>query len=74
MPANCLRHVGLCKTCQFREEAWDVSNASYAIISPQPGAVRGTSVSVSPAQTTTCTLDATNQYGRSMATVTVNVQ
>ena len=53
--------------------SWDVSNASYVIISPQLGAVRGTSVSVNPAQTTTYTLYATNQYGRSMTTVTVNV-
>jgi hypothetical protein len=37
------------------------------------GAVRGTSVTVSPAQTTTYTLYATNQYDRSAATVTVNV-
>jgi hypothetical protein len=53
--------------------SWNVSSASYVIVSPQVGAVRGTSVTVSPAQTTTYTLYATNQYGRSMATVTVNV-
>jgi hypothetical protein len=53
--------------------SWSVSNASYVIVSPQVGAVRGTSVTVSPAQTTTYTLYATNQYDRSMATVTVNV-
>jgi hypothetical protein len=53
--------------------SWNVSSASYVIVSPQLGAVRGTSVTVSPAQTTTYTLYATNQYGRSMATVTVNV-
>ena len=53
--------------------SWSVSNASYVIVSPQVGAVRGTSVTVSPAQTTTYTLYATNQYGRNMATVTVNV-
>jgi hypothetical protein len=53
---------------------WSVSGASYLIVSPQLGAVRGTSVSVTPAQTTTYTLYATNQYGRSTATVTVNVQ
>ena len=45
--------------------SWSVSNASYVIVSPQAGAVRGTSVTVSPAQTTTYTLYATNQYGRS---------
>lgn len=54
--------------------SWDVSNASYVIISPQVGAVRGTSVTLQPTQTTTYTLYATNQYGRSMTTVTVNVQ
>jgi hypothetical protein len=54
--------------------SWDVSNASYVIISPQAGAVRGTSVMVQPAQTTTYTLYATNQFGRTTATVTVNVQ
>ena len=53
--------------------SWDVSNASYVIISPQAGAVRGTSVAVTPTQTTTYTLYATNQYGRSMATVIVSV-
>ena len=53
---------------------WDVSNAGYVIVSPQVGAVRGTSVTVQPGQTTTYTLYATNQYGRSTATVTVTVQ
>jgi hypothetical protein len=53
---------------------WDVSNAGYVIVSPQVGAVRGTSVTVQPAQTTTYTLYATNPYGRSTATVTVTVQ
>ncbi len=53
--------------------SWNVSNASYVIVSPQAGAVRGSSVTVSPGQTTTYTLYATNQFGRSMATVTVNV-
>jgi hypothetical protein len=53
--------------------SWSVSNASYVIVSPQAGAVRGTSVTVNPGQTTTYTLYATNQYGRNTATVTVNV-
>jgi hypothetical protein len=53
--------------------SWSVSNASYVIVSPQVGAVRGTSVTVNPAQTTTYTLYATNQYGRNTATVTVTV-
>ena len=53
--------------------SWNVSGASYLIVSPQIGAVRGPSVSVTPTQTTTYTLDATNQYGRTTATVTVTV-
>jgi hypothetical protein len=53
--------------------SWNVNGASYLIVSPGPGAVRGNSVSVSPSQTTTYTLSATNQYGRSAAMVTVNV-
>jgi hypothetical protein len=53
--------------------SWNVGNATYVIVSPQIGAVRGSSVTVSPGQTTIYTLYATNQYGRSMATVTVNV-
>ena len=54
--------------------AWSVTNASYVIVSPQIGAVRGGNVNLSPAQTTVYTLYATNQYGRSTATVTVTVQ
>lgn len=53
---------------------WNVSGASYLIISPEVGAVRGTSVSVKPAQTTTYTLYATNAYGRTSGTVTITVQ
>jgi len=53
---------------------WSVTGASYLIVSPQVGAVRGTSVSVTPGQTTTYTLYAANQYGRTTATVTVTVQ
>lgn len=54
--------------------SWSASGASYVIVSPEVGAVRGTSLSVKPSQTTTYTLYATNQYGRTTATVTVNVQ
>jgi len=36
--------------------------------------VRGSSAKVFPPQTTTYTLYATNQYGRSTAAMTVNVQ
>lgn len=54
--------------------SWTVNGASYYIVSPQIGAVRGTSVSVTPTQTTTYTLYATNEYGRHTAHVTVTVQ
>jgi len=54
--------------------SWTVASASYLIVSPGVGAVRATSVSVKPAQTTTYTLYATNQYGRTTAQVTVTVQ
>jgi hypothetical protein len=53
---------------------WNVSGASYLIISPQVGPVRGATITVTPSTTTTYTLYATNQYGRSTATVTVTVQ
>jgi hypothetical protein len=53
--------------------SWTVSNASYVIVSPAPGAVRGNSVVVKPSATTTYTLYATNPYDRSQATVTVTV-
>jgi hypothetical protein len=53
---------------------WNVSGASYLIISPEIGAVRGTSVTVKPSATTTYTLYATNAYGRTQATITVAVQ
>jgi hypothetical protein len=54
--------------------SWSVANASYVIVSPGVGAVRGSNVNVSPVQTTTYTLYATNQYGRTTATATVTVQ
>ncbi|MBZ5655600.1 MAG: hypothetical protein LAO56_10020 [Acidobacteriia bacterium] len=53
--------------------SWSASNAMYTIVSPGAGAVRDTSVIVKPMATTTYTLYATNQYGRTSATVTVNV-
>lgn len=54
--------------------SWNVTGASYLIVSPQIGAVRGTSVTVTPTQTTAYTLYATNQYGRTSASLTVSVQ
>jgi len=53
--------------------AWNVSGASYLVVSPGVGAARGSSATVKPAATTTYTLYATNQYGRTTATVTVTV-
>ena len=53
---------------------WNVTGASYFIVTPQIGAIRGNSVVVTPTQTTTYTLDATNEFGRSTANVTVTVQ
>jgi hypothetical protein len=54
--------------------SWAATGASYFIVTPQVGAERGTSVTVSPTQTTTYVLVATNQYGRSASRVTVTVQ
>jgi len=54
--------------------SWDVTGGGYFVVSPQVGAVRGTSVSVTPSQTTTYTLSATNQFGRTTASVNVTVQ
>ncbi len=54
--------------------SWSASNASYYVISPDVGAVRGTSVSVKPKTSTTYTLYAANAYGRVTATTTVTIQ
>jgi hypothetical protein len=54
--------------------SWSVSGSSYLIISPNVGAVRGTTIPVKPTQTTTYTLYATGPFGRSQKTVTVTVQ
>jgi hypothetical protein len=54
--------------------SWNVSGASYLIVSPDIGAMRGTSTVVSPTQSTTYTLYATNAFGRTTATVNITVQ
>src|ERR1700685_218501 len=54
--------------------SWTVTGASYFVVSPQVGAIRGTSVVVTPKTTTTYTLYSTNEYGRSTKTVKVTVQ
>ena len=53
--------------------SWAVSGASYLIVSPDIGATRGTSVLVTPSQSTTYTLYATNAFGRTTATVNITV-
>ena len=53
--------------------AWTVANTIYIIISPEVGPVRETSAVVQPTVTTTYKLYATNQYGRSIRSVTVTV-
>ena len=53
--------------------SWTTTDADYVIVAPGVGAVRGTSAVLNPTTTTTYTLYATNQYGRSSATVTVSV-
>ena len=55
--------------------SWSESGAIYNIISPTVGPVRGASgsVTVFPTATTTYTFYATNQYGRTTASVTVTV-
>ena len=54
--------------------SWSTSDASYNVISPLVGPVRGASVSVTPSATTTFVLRSTNQYGRTSASVTVTVR
>jgi hypothetical protein len=54
--------------------SWAVTGASYFVVSPQVGAIRGSSVVVMPAATTTYTLYGANEYGRSTRTVKVTVQ
>lgn len=55
--------------------SWSESGATYNIISPTVGPIRGTSgsVIVVPTATTTYTLSATNDFGRTTASVTVTV-
>ncbi len=52
---------------------WSASNAGYSIVSPEVGAIRGTTAIVKPSKTTTYTLYVTNQYGRATAKVKVTV-
>ena len=54
--------------------SWNVTGASYLVVSPGAGAVGGSSVVVAPTATTIYTLYSTNAYGRSKKTVKVTVQ
>ncbi|MGC2330616.1 MAG: hypothetical protein WA581_04115 [Candidatus Acidiferrales bacterium] len=51
--------------------SWSVTGASYFIVSPDIGAVRGTSAVVTPTQSTIYTLYATNAFGRTTATINI---
>jgi hypothetical protein len=53
--------------------SWQQTGAGYVIVSPAVGAVRGSSVVVTPTATTTYTLYATNAFGQTTATVTITV-
>ncbi len=53
--------------------SWSVTGASYLIVSPDIGATRGTSVVVTPTQSTSYTLYATNAFGRTTAAVSITV-
>jgi hypothetical protein len=53
--------------------SWTVTNDSYDFIDAV-GPVRGGTQTVTPAATTTYTLNSTNKYGRATMSVTVNVQ
>lgn len=53
---------------------WTATGASYFDVTPEIGAIRGNTVIVTPSQTTTYTLNATNEFGRTTATVIVTVQ
>ncbi len=54
--------------------SWASTGSSYFVVSPEIGAVRGSSAVVHPRSTTTYTLFATNHFGQTTKTVTVNVQ
>jgi hypothetical protein len=53
--------------------SWNVTNGEYNVVSPGVGAIRGNSATVYPTVSTTYTLYATNQYGRTTQQVRVTV-
>jgi hypothetical protein len=52
---------------------WSATGASYFVVSPGVGAIRGSSAVVTPSQSTTYTLYATNAFGRATATINITV-
>lgn len=53
---------------------WASNSATYYVVSPEIGAVRGLTATVHPTKTTTYTLYATNQFNRSSKTITITVK
>jgi len=53
--------------------SWQVSGASYFIVSPEVGATRATSATVSPTASTTYILYATNAFGQTTSSVSITV-
>ena len=54
--------------------SWTIGGAEYALITPQVGPVRTTSIVVVPSATTTYQFEAVNLYGRTVKSVKVTVQ
>jgi hypothetical protein len=53
--------------------SWQVSVASLVVITPQVGAVRGASVTITPTATTTYTLYTINTFDKTRSTLTITV-
>ncbi|MBS1842211.1 MAG: hypothetical protein JSS69_11175 [Acidobacteria bacterium] len=53
--------------------SWQTTGASYVILSPEIGALRGTSAVVKPSTTTTYTVYATNAFGQAKSSITITV-
>ena len=53
--------------------SWQVTNASLVVITPQVGAVRGSTVAIQPTATTTYTLYTINAFDKTKSTLTITV-
>jgi hypothetical protein len=53
--------------------SWQTTGASYVILSPEVGALRGTSAVVKPSATTTYSVYATNAFGQTKSSITITV-